>query len=45
MAKQKTVSKTKEKGTGPKSGKKRRPKEQIDRVKKWVKCSQALRAP
>ena len=34
MEKQKTVSKTKEKGTRPKSGKKRRPKAQIDRVKR-----------
>ena len=34
MTKQKTVSKTKEEGTQPKSGKKRRTKEQMDRVKK-----------
>ena len=33
MAKQKPVSKTKEETAKPKSGKKRRPKEQIDRVK------------
>ena len=34
MVKQKAVSKTKEKGTRPKSDKKRRSEEQIDRVKK-----------
>ena len=34
MAKQKPVSKTKEETSKPKSGKKRRPKKQIDRVKK-----------
>ena len=34
MTKQKAVSTTKEKGTKPKSGKKRRPKEQTYRVKK-----------
>ena len=34
MVKQKTVSKTKEEVTKPKSGKRRRSKEQIERVKK-----------